>query len=56
MAIRTEREWQLFSLVYNKEIAERLTGLQGMTSIISWSISMPTAIFFSATTYEVEKG
>lgn len=56
MAIRTEREWQLFSLVYNKEIAERLTGLQGdeLDNFMVY-FNAYSNLLFSATTYEVEK-
>ena len=56
MAIRTEREWQLFSLVYNKEIAERLTGLQGdeLDNFMVYFNAFSN-LLFSATTYEVEK-
>ena len=56
MAIRTEREWQLFSLVYNKEIAERLTGLQGdeLDNFMVYFNAFSN-LRFSATTYEVEK-
>jgi len=55
-AIRTEREWQLFSLVYNKEIAERLTGLQGddLDNFMVY-FNAYSNLLFSATTYEVEK-
>ncbi|MCK9638724.1 MAG: carboxypeptidase-like regulatory domain-containing protein [Prolixibacteraceae bacterium] len=55
-AIRTEREWQLFSLVYNKEIAERLTGLQGdeLDNFMVY-FNAYSNLRFSATTYEVEK-
>jgi len=56
MAIRTEREWQLFSLVYNKEIAERLTGLEGdeLDNFMVY-FNAYSNLLFSATTYEVEK-
>lgn len=56
MAIRTEREWQLFSLVYNKEIAERLTGLQGdeLDNFMVYFNAFSN-LLFSASTYEVEK-
>ncbi|MCX6221106.1 MAG: carboxypeptidase-like regulatory domain-containing protein [Bacteroidia bacterium] len=56
VAIRTEREWQLFSLVYNKEIAERLTGLQG-NELDNFMVyfNAYSYLLFSATTYEVEK-
>src|SRR5665647_587038 len=56
VAIRTEREWQLFSLVYNKEIAERLTGLQGdeLDNFMVY-FNAYSNLLFSATTYEVEK-
>ena len=55
-AIRTEREWQLFSLVYNKEIAERLTGLKGeeLDSFMVY-FNAYSNLLFSASTYEVEK-
>jgi len=55
-AIRTEREWQLFSLVYNKQIAERLTGLQGdeLDNFMVY-FNAYSNLLFSATTYEVEK-
>ena len=55
-AIRTEREWQLFSLVYNKEIAERLTGLEGdkLDNFMVYFNAFSN-LLFSATTYEVEK-
>lgn len=55
-AIRTEREWQLFSLVYNKEIAERLTGLKGdeLDNFMVYFNAFCN-LRFSATTYEVEK-
>ena len=55
-AIRSEREWQLFSLVYNKEIAERLTGLQGdeLDDFMVY-FNAYSNLLFSATTYEVEK-
>ena len=55
-AIRTEREWQLFSLVYNKEIAERLTGLQGdeLDNFMVY-FNAYSNLLFSASTYEVEK-
>ncbi len=55
-AIRTEREWQLFSLVYNKQIAERLTGLKGdeLDNFMVYFNAFSN-LSFSATTYEVEK-
>lgn len=55
-AIRTEREWQLFSLVYNKEIASRLTGLHGdeLDNFMVYFNAFSN-LRFSATTYEVEK-
>jgi len=55
-AIRTEREWQLFSLVYNKEIAERLTGLQG-DELDNFMVffNAYSNLLFSASTYEVAK-
>lgn len=55
-AIRTEREWQLFSLVYNKQIAERLTGLKGddLDNFMVYFNAFSN-LRFSATTYEVEK-
>jgi len=55
-AIRTEREWQLFSLVYNKEIAARLTGLKGdeLDDFMVY-FNAYSKLQFSATTYEVEK-
>ena len=55
-AIRTEREWQLFSLVYNKEIAERLTGLTGdeLDNFMVY-FNAYSNLSFSANTYEVEK-
>jgi hypothetical protein len=54
--IKTEREWQLFSLVYNKEIAERLTGLTGddLDNFMVYFNAFSN-LSFSATTYEVEK-
>ena len=56
IAIRSEREWQLFSLVYNKEIAERLTGLKGddLDNFMVYFNAF-SGLRFSATTYEVEK-
>lgn len=56
IAIRSEREWQLFSLVYNKEIAERLTGLQGdeLDNFMVY-FNAYSNLLFSASTYEVEK-
>ncbi len=56
VAIRTEREWQLFSLVYNKEIAERITGLKG-DNLDNFMVYFNAYcnLRFSATTYEVEK-
>ncbi len=56
VAIRTDREWQLFSLVYNKEIAERLTGLKGddLDNFMVYFNAFSN-LRFSATTYEVEK-
>ena len=56
VAIRSEREWQLFSLVYNKEIAERLTGLKGedLDNFMVY-FNAYSKLSFSATTYEVEK-
>ena len=55
-AIRTDREWQLFSLVYNKEIAARLTGLHGedLDNFMVYFNAFSN-LRFSATTYEVEK-
>lgn len=55
-AIRTEREWQLFSLVYNKEIAARLTGLKGeeLDNFMVY-FNAYSNLLFSASTYEVEK-
>jgi hypothetical protein len=55
-AIKTDREWQLFSLVYNKEIASRLTGLQGdeLDNFMVYFNAFSN-LRFSATTYEVEK-
>jgi hypothetical protein len=55
-AIRTEREWQLFSLVYNKEIAGRLTGLEGeeLDNFMVY-FNAYSNLLFSASTYEVEK-
>ncbi len=56
VAIKTEREWQLFSLVYNKEIAERITGLHGddLDNFMVYFNAFSN-LRFSATTYEVEK-
>ena len=56
MAIKTDREWQLFSLVYNKEIASRVTGLQGdeLDNFMVY-FNAYSNLRFSATTYEVEK-
>lgn len=56
VAIKSEREWQLFSLVYNKEIAERLTGLKGeeLDNFMVYFNAFSN-LRFSATTYEVEK-
>ena len=56
VAIRTEREWQLFSLVYNKEIASRLTRLQGdeLDNFMVY-FNAYSNLIFSASTYEVEK-
>jgi hypothetical protein len=56
VAIRTEREWQLFSLVYNKEIAERVTGLKGeeLDNFMVY-FNAYCKLQFSASTYEVEK-
>ncbi len=55
-AIRSDREWQLFSLVYNKEIAGRLTGLEGeeLDNFMVYFNAFSN-LRFSATTYEVEK-
>lgn len=55
-AIRTERQWQLFSLVYNKEIAGRLTGLAGdeLDDFMVY-FNAYSNLLFSASTYEVEK-
>ncbi len=55
-AIRSDREWQLFSLVYNKEIAERLTGLKGeeLDNFMVY-FNAYSNLLFSASTYEVEK-
>lgn len=56
VAIKSDREWQLFSLVYNKEIAERLTGLKGdeLDNFMVYFNAFSN-LRFSATTYEVEK-
>jgi hypothetical protein len=56
MAIKTDREWQLFSLVYNKEIASRVTGLLGdeLDNFMVY-FNAYSNLRFSATTYEVEK-
>jgi hypothetical protein len=56
MAIKTDREWQLFSLVYNKEIAARVTGLKGdeLDNFMVYFNAFSN-LRFSATTYEVEK-
>ena len=56
VAIRTDREWQLFSLVYNKEIAARVTGLKGdeLDNFMVYFNAFSN-LRFSATTYEVEK-
>jgi len=55
-AIRTERQWQLFSLVYNKEIAARVSGLRGdeLDNFMVY-FNAYSNLSFSATTYEVEK-
>lgn len=55
-AIKTDRQWQLFSLVYNKEIAGRLTGLEGdeLDNFMVYFNAFSN-LRFSATTYEVEK-
>jgi hypothetical protein len=55
-AIKTDREWQLFSLVYNKEIAGRLTGLERdeLDNFMVYFNAFSN-LRFSATTYEVEK-
>lgn len=55
-AIKNEREWQLFSLVYNKQVAERLTGLKGdeLDDFMVYFNAFSN-LRFSATTYEVEK-
>lgn len=54
--IKNEREWQLFSLVYNKQVAERLTGLKGdeLDDFMVYFNAFSN-LRFSATTYEVEK-
>ncbi len=56
VAIKTEREWQLFSLVYNKEIVSRLTKLQGdeLDDFMVY-FNAYSNLLFSASTYEVEK-
>jgi len=56
VAIRTERQWQLFSLVYNKEIAARVTGLKGddLDNFMVY-FNAYSNLSFSSTTYEVEK-
>ena len=56
VAIRSERQWQLFSLVYNKEIAARVTGLKGdeLDNFMVY-FNAYSNLSFSATTYEVEK-
>lgn len=56
MAIRTERQWQIFSLVYNKEIAERLTGLHGdrLDDFMVY-FNAYNGLNAGATTYDVEK-
>lgn len=56
VAIRSERQWQLFSLVYNKEIAARVTGLKG-ENLDNFMVyfNAYSNLSFSATTYEVEK-
>lgn len=56
LAIKSDREWQLFSLVYNKEIAGRLTGLEGdeLDNFMVYFNAFSN-LRFSATTYEVEK-
>jgi hypothetical protein len=55
-AIRNERQWQIFSLVYNKEIAARVTGLKGdeLDDFMVY-FNAYSNLSFSATTYEVEK-
>ena len=56
VAIRSDRQWQLFSLVYNKEIAARVTGLKGenLDNFMVYFNAFSN-LSFSATTYEVEK-
>ncbi|MCE1198254.1 MAG: carboxypeptidase-like regulatory domain-containing protein [Marinilabiliales bacterium] len=55
-AIRNEREWQLFSLVYNKEVASKLTGLKGdeLDKFMVY-FNAYCNLSFNSNSYEVEK-
>jgi hypothetical protein len=53
--IQTQQEWEYFSLVYNKEILERLTGLSGdeLDDFMVYC-NANHGLHYSASSYEVE--
>jgi hypothetical protein len=55
-AIQTQREWEYFSLVYNKDIIERLTGLknQELDDFMVYC-NANHGLHYSASSYEVEE-
>lgn len=54
-AMRTDREWAIFSMVYNKDVLQRITGLTGdaLDDFMVYCNANNT-LHFSASTYEVE--
>ncbi len=54
-AMRTDREWTIFSLVYNKDVLQRITGLTGdaLDDFMVYCNANNT-LHYSASTYEVE--
>ncbi len=54
-AMRTEKEWAMFSLVYNKDVIQRITGLNGQ-SLDDFMVycNANNNLHFSASTYEVQ--
>lgn len=55
MAMRSEREWALFSMVYNKDVLQRITGLTG-SALDDFMVycNAFNNLHFSASTYEVQ--
>lgn len=55
VAMRSDREWALFSMVYNKDVLQRITGLTG-SALDDFMVycNAHNNLHFSASTYEVQ--